>query len=97
MKKTGMRWVLALIAAMLSLIHILTSEVEYILRLANELSGYDAPFTEGDVSNYFVKECDKCGSQYGFDEFYPDDEEIEIEKDEDGTYMCPVCGLYRCV
>ena len=28
------------------------------------------------------------------DEFYPDDEEIEIEKDEDGTYMCPVCGLY---
>ena len=24
----------------------MTSEVEYILRLANELSGYDAPFTE---------------------------------------------------
>ena len=44
----------------------MTSEVEYILRLANELSGYDAPFTEEDVSNYFVKECDKCGSQYGF-------------------------------
>ena len=71
----------------------MTSEVEYILRLANELSSYDAPFTEEDVSNYFVKECDKCGSQYGFDEFYPDDEEIEIEKDEDGAYMCPVCGL----
>ena len=34
----------------------MTSEVEYILRLANELSGYDAPFTEGDVSNYFVKD-----------------------------------------
>ena len=59
----------------------MTLEVEYILRLANELSGYDAPFTEEDVSNYFVKECDKCGSQYGFDEFYPDDEEIEIDKD----------------
>lgn len=39
----------------------MTSEVEYILRLANELSGYDAPFTKEDVSNYFVKECDKCG------------------------------------
>ena len=71
----------------------MTSEVEYILRSANELSSYDAPFTEEDVSNYFVKECDKCGSQYGFDEFYPDDEEIEIDKDEDGAYMCPVCGL----
>ena len=71
----------------------MTSEVEYILRLANELSSYDDPFTEEDVSNYFVKECDKCGSQYGFDEFYPDDEEIEIDKDEDGAYMCPVCGL----
>ena len=71
----------------------MTSEVEYILRSANELSSYDAPFTEEDVSNYFVKECDKCGSQYGFDEFYPDDEEIEIDKDEDGASMCPVCGL----
>ena len=49
----------------------MTSEVEYILRSANELSSYDAPFTDEDVSNYFVKECDKCGSQYGFDEFIP--------------------------
>ena len=30
----------------------MTLEVEYILRLANELSGYDAPFTKEDVSNY---------------------------------------------
>lgn len=69
----------------------MTSEVEYILRQSIAGNIEDIPFTNDDVENYYKRSCEECGWDE-FEELTPEDETVEIKTNEDGKYLCPVCG-----
>lgn len=70
----------------------MTSEMEYMLKKAMDYDE-DCPFDEDDFDRTFVESCPHCGCQYSIEEIAPHEiDDDDIERDEDGTYLCSVCG-----